>query len=462
MAKNRLRKKNKLRKFSKNFLIIIFRLILVLTVLEVGLRISGYARLLYNERSKIILPNQSDSYRILVLGESLTNGDCPCWTDKFEDLLNAKSKEIKFKVINKAMAGSVSSTMLSGLESWLDDYQPNMVISMIGINDPIVTAKNENTAIFKKTPDFLDLNNLNIYQFGHYLLSSFIVRLKEIIGSAINKNPIISSQNMPIHLSNPESVDILQLNSLIEQGNITNETFWKIEKALESYIQGNPMNETAKFEMIRLYLYLYGTKDALKSFEQDYEKSNNPQEAIDRIAWYYLHDNRNEDAEQLFEVVSKQDPKMLAKIFTDIGRQYRGKNVFMREEVYNSLPEGDRVPNPEEMKKYIERGEKIGRDYSNLITKKNYLKLYDTLNKRKIRLVAVQYPLLSLDELKLMFNGNEDIVFVSNEENFKKEVKTAKFEGIFRGPDFGVFGHTTKKGADLIADSIADGVLNNI
>ncbi len=439
--------------------IILFRLALVFAILEAGLRFSGYARLMQHKDSNIILPAQTDNYRILVLGESMTSGNCPCWADEFERLLNSKSKEIQFKVINVARAGSLSSTMVSSLDDYLDYYRPNMVITMIGINDPPVTAAKDNAAFSLKDSRLV---NLDTYKFGRYLFGYFIGRLKEIGGRIIKKAPAIARQNIPMDLIKSEYIDIGEVDKLIGQGEIANENFWKTEKSLEKFIQENPMNETAKMQRARLYLSFYGSKDALKRFEQEYEEYMNVRDSFNAVGWHYLHNNMAKDAEQLFDVISKEDPKMLAQVFIDIGRQYRGKNVFMRQDVYDSLPQEDKIPNPQETKKYIEMGEKIGKDYANVITQTNYQKIYETLNKRKIRLIAVQYPLLSLDGLRVMFNGDEDITFVSNEENFKKELKDSKFEDFFRGPDFGIFGHTTKKGADLIAENVAGAVLNDL
>ena len=44
----------------------------------------------------------------------------------------------------------------------------------------------------------------------------------------------------------------------------------------------------------------------------------------------------------------------------------------------------------------------------------------DIPKEKKIKYVAMQYPTLDVDNIKNMFESNEDIIFISNERNLKK------------------------------------------
>ena len=94
----------------------------------------------------------------------------------------------------------------------------------------------------------------------------------------------------------------------------------------------------------------------------------------------------------------------------------------------------------------------------------HYQRLYKKLNEEGIKYIAMQYPTLDINELKNMFEGDKDIIFISNEENFKKALKKGKYEDYFIdkfADDFG-FGHCTPKGNRLIAENVADIILKEL
>jgi tetratricopeptide (TPR) repeat protein len=106
--------------------------------------------------------------------------------------------------------------------------------------------------------------------------------------------------------------------------------------------------------------------------------------------------------------------------------------------------------------------------YSN-ITKYHYLRLYDILKKDKIKYYAMQYPTLSIVPIKKFFPEDTKIIFISNEENFKKALINGIYEDYFidnfalRQPMdsmfHGKFGHATREGNRLIAQNAADAIM---
>ena len=58
-----------------------------------------------------------------------------------------------------------------------------------------------------------------------------------------------------------------------------------------------------------------------------------------------------------------------------------------------------------------------------------------------------------------MFGGNEDIIFVSNEENFRNALAISPYEEYFIDNDLGSYGHTTIKGNRLIAENAANVIM---
>jgi len=98
-------------------------------------------------------------------------------------------------------------------------------------------------------------------------------------------------------------------------------------------------------------------------------------------------------------------------------------------------------------------------DCYNSITVLNYQMLKKILDRRRIKLVCVQYPMRSIESLKRIFNSSDNVIFVDNENIFEKALKKGSYKEYFIDMFFGDFGHCTSKGNRLLAENIANEVL---
>lgn len=89
----------------------------------------------------------------------------------------------------------------------------------------------------------------------------------------------------------------------------------------------------------------------------------------------------------------------------------------------------------------------------------NFNAIHDVLEQREIPLVVMQYPLRALAPLKGLFGAEDGIIFVDNENLFKDVLDDGEYEEYFVDRFAGDFGHCTKKGNRLIADTVADIIL---
>jgi len=96
------------------------------------------------------------------------------------------------------------------------------------------------------------------------------------------------------------------------------------------------------------------------------------------------------------------------------------------------------------------------------ISRYHYERLYNKLKRGEIKYIAMQYPTRNINELKDIFEGNKDIIFVSNEENFKEALETNKYENYFIDKFAGDFGHFTPKSNRLIAENVANVILDEL
>lgn len=99
---------------------------------------------------------------------------------------------------------------------------------------------------------------------------------------------------------------------------------------------------------------------------------------------------------------------------------------------------------------------------ANELRHRNYNKIYEITKNKRIKYIAMNYPTRNIDELKALFNGDEDILFVSNEENFKEALENGEYEDYFIDRCYRSFGHATAKGNELIAENVAEEILKDV
>ena len=96
------------------------------------------------------------------------------------------------------------------------------------------------------------------------------------------------------------------------------------------------------------------------------------------------------------------------------------------------------------------------------VTINNYRRIKALLDKRGIRLVCVQYPMRSGVPLKRIFEDEQGVLFVDNEQVFKKAITQGSYRDYFLDMFGGDFGHCTKKGNMLFAENIAKVILQEV
>ena len=121
--------------FCQRTSLVFFGLLLAFLILEAGLRLAGFAlTALQEDRNRIALKKGGD-YRVLCLGESTTQGQYPPF---LEARLNQNDRGLKFIVLDQGKGGTDTTAILNRAEAYLDQYHPDMVVAMMGINDGVV------------------------------------------------------------------------------------------------------------------------------------------------------------------------------------------------------------------------------------------------------------------------------------------------------------------------------------
>jgi len=487
MHEKNLKILNKKRKNVSLILLIIFGCILSMGILEVFLRVVGFGISAHNAYlNQIKIDNNSNQVNILALGESTTanlyNGQ-GTWPEELENILNNGSSKYVFNVFNEGMVGARTVYFSDNIEKWIDAYNPGIVIAMIGINDPPAYNKFESPIISKISSFFQDMRVIKLFRW-----------LLETWKSILFDDMIKDVAGLPYE---NEDIEFFQSSDCHNYSLMENTIIYRIDgekdddlKELEVFDSKLPCDVT----VIRYLANLYNQKNESKKAEALLFRAlnMNNESIIDDIftysnlgQFYYEKHEYTKAIEMLSKAISitiKEDPRMYYHIviysqtMIALARAYHKVEDYEKMEsvVYNlSMIKDHRlykliagfyseIGKNKEALEFIDKANKIKNEYSNTFTKKNYLKLYDTLERRGIPLIAMQYPMKEIESLKRIFPLDSNIIFVSNEDYFKELVKKEGYGEYFVDSFAEDFGHCTLKGNKLIAKNVAKVIIEEI
>ena len=105
-------------KILKKISLIIIGIILSLILLEIGLQLAGFTLTAIKKYGNKIAKDPN-TITILCLGESTTDGQ---WPPILQKILDEKSKNKKFNVVDEGKVGTNSKIILSKVNSYLYKY----------------------------------------------------------------------------------------------------------------------------------------------------------------------------------------------------------------------------------------------------------------------------------------------------------------------------------------------------
>ncbi|MCK9595360.1 MAG: tetratricopeptide repeat protein [Candidatus Omnitrophica bacterium] len=221
--------------------------------------------------------------------------------------------------------------------------------------------------------------------------------------------------------------------------------FAESEEAYSKCLELNPRNNRAYAGLG----YVYEKERKFNKSEDAYRKAieldpdNDP--AYMELYWTYREQNKSAKAEEILKKAIAHNPR------NDLA--LGGLAVKYLETGETELAEN-----------YSAQANTLRREFYNSVTARNYHKLKEILDTRKIRLVCAQYPMRSITVLKKLLKDEPegDIIFVDNEKIFKDAVRTDGYDAYFTDMFGGDFGHCTEKGNRLLAENIANAILKNV
>jgi tetratricopeptide (TPR) repeat protein len=465
---------------GQRVLLVLFGIVLALLAIELLLRLAGFFVSLPQELSNIE-PADRDSYRIICVGESTTAGGSTAWPGQLEAILNNRSKTLKFKVYNLGVPGTNTPYILSKVEENLDRYKPEMVISMMGINDPYAPPIRYDRGL--GTRIWLFIGSSRILHLGRWLLGSFergrILALQDSgmetsdtgsrnlseyyysQGVVLLENDRLAESRaafykaIEIDPSNEKAVirlgSMLREDSLLANSSEAKMVFGEAIPFLERYDKAYPDSVLVKELLAEGYTLLNSTEKA-KSISLELLKiapKINPEYsmALERLARIYHSENE----------LGKEDEMYGRLIWTGFFQE----NYFLLADLGGEKKVLERVIGLLLKSKGFSAASIEERNSGNL-TAYHYVLLADMLHEKDIRYVAMQYPTLDAQKIRIMLQDRSEVIYVSNRENFEAALKNKDFWDVFVDDFGGSFGHTTEEGSRLIAESAAGAILRGL
>lgn len=185
----------------------------------------------------------------------------------------------------------------------------------------------------------------------------------------------------------------------------------------------------------------YGEQGKYELMEKMFDKFLNVKESPLKLSNWYLERGEFERAEAYLKKVLDIRPEYVLVYTKGLANVYSrwGKNDLRDY--------------------YLNKANELHMQQNMTATEANYRKLAEIVQNAGVQLISMQYPLRDVQLLKNKLNSFSDIIFVSNEDNFRKVLAREPSEEYFIDSFAGDFGHCAPKGNRLIAENVAEAIM---
>ncbi|MCC2678373.1 MAG: hypothetical protein K0R29_949 [Pseudobdellovibrio sp.] len=421
--------------FSKKILPALTACFIFFIALEVGLNLIApiYRKI------NFIAPDPG-KYTVLVLGEStstdLATQNLRSWVKQLKEMLpTVNGAEPQFEIVNLSEPGITTTILLSKLTDYLKSGHPQLVISMMGINDSphiwyrqLSLIQNENRPFQLKTIRLLKV--LLSYQ-----------RL-ESAQKTVSESPEIQKPAKP-QLDYPDIDKLLKKLQLTKQGSAA---YNEILQGIDEYLSLKPDNQKAQF-LGYLAFRLSPADDRLEGYAKSYELlkksvSFNASEGrrLELSLSLAMRMKRKSDCKFLVQQAMKQGARISPTSLSRLAVCNPEDKEFINAVLEKDNPafifdESGRIP-----------------------TSENYKSIFNLLTSRNICWIAMSYPNRDLRNAILQLNelpeSGTKFFTIENKKAFTEAQNAEGYDGLFMDRFAGDFGHLTEKGANIIAQNV--------
>ena len=399
---------------TKKLLLILAGIAATLVILEVGMRIAGFAFVFSQELRNRQAMKQKGACTIMCVGES-TSVDYPVI---LQQVLDQSGRGIRFRVINKARPAISTGDIVERLPGDLEQYKPDLVIVMMGVNDGTP---------YKPYPD------ASLSPVARFFRSLRVYKLVNLLRlHACAKASVKSSLSPPSDVDERLSrvIDLYKRRKRHDQ----------VVLLLKKWIKEDPGYSGLYTQLAWVYMdqrkFTKAEEVLVRAIRIRAEDAN----TYYTLGMLYCCQRKFFPAVEPFRKAVALDPRSakacgaLARVYEELGQDA-------------------------EVQEWRDRADRIRRENYAPYTARQYLRLKQILDSKGVKLVCVQYPMLSVSSLKKFFSDQAGILFVDNEKAFRNAVEQEGYHTYFEDNFAGEFGHCTPKGDRLLAENIARAVL---
>lgn len=474
--------------------------ILCLFAVELSLHLSGRLLLVRRDFLNAQKLGHTGTFVILALGESTTanlNGDN--WPELLERILNDRylSGGKKFTVINKGQSSVNSWMIVSKLNQYLDTYHPDMVISMMGVNDEygygmyahdfIPSADKPTIAGNQKTFFFRNIKVYRLAETAYNMVKRFIDKPDTQKAGRVQTKQFSEEQNIYEKLkTDPNNTEYLHMLGVIYQNT---QRMNEAERIYTKLLLLNPLDTVAVGYLSQVYNQTGRTNLAKAILQKAVTVSPNDPMAYLYLADFYSYYKQEPSppfadyaaAESYYKKalsLGSDNPLFylrLGRFYQQMSRADDAKKIYEKaHEIFPNDPQvalllgdlTDRMGDSKGSATWYATAQML-----RPATQTNYDILRRIVLSRGIRFVAVQYPMRNIGSLHFMLGldnsaplalppiDSANTTIVDNEQSFLSAVARDGYDAYFTDRFAGDFGHATPKGNEMLADNIADALI---
>lgn len=432
----------------KQILLLFVGIFVALFCLEILLQTSSFVLKFANQLTnsqKIIkkVKTKDNLIKILCIGESTTYNQYTKFLPYFLD----KKINKDYVVIDCGVPGTSIQNIAERINEQLNYYKPDIVVTMMGINDAIFNEKR----IYKQYPIkilnlfFIIKRNIeNIVVTKLYANDDIKLNYKKIVDEYFNTGKGLETL-IDIITNNPKETEVFKWLIFAYQ---RTGKYLEVEKYSKMFLNNYPTDHTV--------LYIL-TENNIKqgNFQEAYELIlkviNDAEITLDckneyfsKILNSFMGYSNLSQIKKYYEILVSNNIE--TKILDNLYDYLKVNKVDIK--YYN----------------YLNRYKKITiqPNFNTEEIKHAYLYIAQQIVNKDIVYICMGYPTIPIENFKHFFEKtdlSDKIYFVSNENNFKETLKYHSFYQVFRDNFSGTFGHCTDYGNELIAKNLAQTII---
>ncbi len=504
----------------QRFLLVGGSILLTFVLLEAVLRLAGAVWLGQQQRRNMAALRQAGTVRVLCVGESTTAlGGEQSYPSQLQEVLNDRYPQVRWSVINAGVVGMDTSYILLQMRHLLDTYRPQVVVSMMGINDTGDYLELAPARLFgvRRVFETLRTYKLGVFIFRHARAKFFPGKDRTVVSSpqddgdnvfrqgleelkvfldAVPREPaylgdyfkagwqlkaagdfaaarkaFLTAQEIAFKAQDQETYSMFGDMAVLELARLAHaqQDTDKALQLLRVKSQEGALRHVAYVEMGWIFRSLGRDREAQEAFQKAVELNPSSPEPYIELGWLAWGRGEIDHARKFFLIANQLDPGEVRAVM-GVAALLRDSSIESDKTMLPKLFEADPYSD-----KFIGAARALARErrefrglvsrlsprgmYYRRVTVENYRALAGMLERRDIPLVCLQYPMRSLSPLQAIFSGREGITFVDNEASFLEAVSREGFKAYFSDAFAGDFGHCTPKGNRLLAERAAEGIV---